>query len=149
MKKILALSSLVLLTLSSCAGLKQAYIEEECNVTASQRKGMVDARYGRPPRTEDYNLCADSDRNSVVSAYLEGYEAAVSRRSSTEGDGGAVTVNITQGKSGQPWNCEVTVSDDEYSGNGPTEKKTRAAVVAQCKPKHGEKACAAVTCRKN
>lgn len=147
MKKITILASLILLTFSSCAGLKQAYIEEECNVTASQRKGTVDARYGRPPRTDDYQLCADADRNAIVAAYLEGYEAAVSRRAS-EGEGNVI-VNITQGKTNQPWTCSVLVGEDEYTGHGPTEKKTRSAVVSQCTPKHGEKACAATQCKKN
>lgn len=145
MMKKLVLAAPILLLLASCAGLKNAYVEEECNPNAARTQGMRDARYGKAPKTEDYsNLCPEAERAAIIAGYNEGYESA----SPQAADNTPVVVNITTGKG--KWTCDVTVGDDEFSAQGSTELKTKDALLVQCKAKHGDRAgCEKIKCTKN
>lgn len=140
---------LFLTLLTSCAGMHEAWVNQNCNFDSAYEKGNNDREDGAKMDSSIYSSCPDTNRAQIIKGYREGYEQA----RSSEARGSSIQIGGTQinfpNKKNNSFFCSLEIFGKKYEAFGATKLEATKAVQSQCAKVNNQIHCENVDCKKN
>jgi len=137
LKNLFVIISLVVLT--SCAQMKQDWIDSNCNVESAESSGMNAAQAEEPSNPNQYSMCPASERSTIRSAYLKGYKQNRPNR---------LVNKLTDLAGLNTYQCTLDVFTQSYTSTKKNRGVARADVIKQCMAKNHKMHCHNISCKK-
>jgi hypothetical protein len=156
MKALLFLVLISALSLTSCASMQQAWVDQNCQREAAYEKGMNDARSGAPMNSQYVASCPVEGHDVILAGYNEGYNSglgSVQQTTTTGAPPAFINVNIGGTPAGsinpRAWYCKIKAFTEEFEAFAPTQLEAVHQVTAQCRVKYDPMFCKESSCRLN
>ena len=136
MKNLIRLLSLgFILSLCSCAAMKQQWVDTHCAKEDAYAEGMNAARSAKPMDVQGYSICSPDSKDAIMASYREGYENGLKEvQASTPTQ---PTTIIIQGNMPshfnhrENWRCQVDAWGTYFDATGTTKEEAQARAEAR------------------
>jgi hypothetical protein len=145
----------LLLALTSCAGMQEAWEKQNCNYNSAYENGSNEREGGKKMDSSMYQNCPDTSKNEALKGYRDGYEnarkAEVQTTTGSHIQIGGTQINIPGRKNDKAYFCSIQPFTQKYEAFGATKLEATKNVQALCKKTNSEMHCEAdeVECVKN
>ncbi len=136
MKNLSILITLLLLT--SCAGVQQQWIADNCDVDSAYSQGVEHAENGEKHDTSSYSICKVKMRGKIKKSYSKGFSSVKNNPLSLIKD----VIGLNR------YTCNVSPFVEKYTSSGRNLGKVKQNVREKCLAKHDKMHCTDIKCQK-